>query len=201
MRWGPSGTDGSRRGHTHPPRDTSAAAAHHHRCKVPHQGTARPWSSVLTNHTDPTPPHRDLPAPRYRRLLREPVLPKPGGMEEMLSSEGELLLSQLKIFWNITLCLRKGHQKPKGHSNFRVITNHCCSCPQGRLSQIFKAICSNRMALKGKLTTHWTMSPPLLHTGKSFSMMQSVFMFSILRQRCCRSEKRQKRSGNAKFFP
>lgn len=41
-------------------------------------------------------------------------------------------------------------------SNFRVITNRFCSFPEDGLSKIFKVICSNKMALKGKLTTHWT---------------------------------------------
>lgn len=41
--------------------------------------------------------------------------------------------------------------------NSSMITNHFCSFPQDGLSKIFKAIRSNKMALKGKLTTHWTM--------------------------------------------
>lgn len=100
--------------------------AHRPQPAVPSKTHQRYTSSRLTDHhhhhAETSPGPRAMPD---RLLLQstklpgvwEQALPKPGGKEEMLFSNGKLLFSQLSIFWNLALSLKKKLLKLQGASS------------------------------------------------------------------------------------
>lgn len=138
----------------------------------------RAWSS--TNHRDPNtttprPPWlRASPTASAEHQTAGEALPKPGGnafQQQHAVIQSAQQLSKPRPWLEKTLLKLQGRRSQgqlarraedgtaisaSRSGDLRVITNHVCTFPEDGLSNISKAISSNKMALKGKLATHWT---------------------------------------------